>query len=120
MSIMILFICNDIAGFKIIKQIYYLYNQEGLCILAIMLFLATAAQSVDIVNHSISKIFVNAHDLDAYYIHLFYTHFLNGFSANTKHLYTICTMLNQRRGADVVQMLYKCFVFAGLGLTLNP
>ena len=35
--------------------------------------------------------------------------------ANTKHLYSICTMLDQRRRrwADVVQMLYKCFVFAG-------
>ena len=36
--------------------------------------------------------------------------------ANTKHLYNICTMLDQRkrRWADVVQMLYKCFVFAGI------
>ena len=36
--------------------------------------------------------------------------------ANTKHLYNICTMLDQRRRrwADVVQMLYKCFVFAGM------
>ena len=35
--------------------------------------------------------------------------------ANTKHLYNICTMLDQRRRrwSDVVQMLYKCFVFAG-------
>ena len=37
---------------------------------------------------------------------------------NIKHLYNICTMLDQRqRGwAVVVQMLYmyKCFVFAGL------
>ena len=34
---------------------------------------------------------------------------------NTKHLYSICTMLDQRlrRWSDVVQMLYKCFVFAG-------
>ena len=33
---------------------------------------------------------------------------------NTKHLYNICTMLDQRRSrcADVVQMLYTCFVFA--------
>ena len=33
---------------------------------------------------------------------------------NTKHLYNICTMLDQRRRrwADVVQMLYICFVFA--------
>ena len=35
---------------------------------------------------------------------------------NTKHLYNICRMLDQRRRrwADVVQMLYKCFVFAGM------
>ena len=34
---------------------------------------------------------------------------------NTKHLYNIWTMLDQRgrRLAVVVQMLYKCFVFAG-------
>ena len=34
---------------------------------------------------------------------------------NTKHLYNICTMLGQRRRRwpNVVQMLYKCFVFAG-------
>ena len=33
----------------------------------------------------------------------------------TKHLYNISTMLDQRRRrlADVVQMLYKCVVFAG-------
>ena len=30
---------------------------------------------------------------------------------NTKHLYNICTM-RRRRSAGVVQMLYKCFVFA--------
>ena len=31
------------------------------------------------------------------------------------HLYNICTMLDQRRRrwADMVQMLYKCFVYAG-------
>ena len=36
--------------------------------------------------------------------------------ANTEHLYNICTMLDQRRRrwADIVQMLYKCFVFAGM------
>ena len=35
---------------------------------------------------------------------------------NTKHLRNICTMLDQRqrRWAGVVQMLCKCFVFAGL------
>ena len=34
---------------------------------------------------------------------------------NTKHLHDICTMLVQRRRrwAEVVKMLYKCFVFAG-------
>ena len=32
--------------------------------------------------------------------------------ANTKPLYNICTMLDQRR-AGVVQMFYKCFVFSG-------
>ena len=33
---------------------------------------------------------------------------------NTKHLYNICTMLDQRRRhwINVVQMLYKCFVFS--------
>ena len=36
-------------------------------------------------------------------------------AANTKHLYNIYTMLDQRRRrwADVVYMLYKCFVFSG-------
>ena len=35
---------------------------------------------------------------------------------NTKHLFNICTMLDQRqnRWADVVQMLCKCFVFTGI------
>ena len=43
-------------------------------------------------------------------------HFIFTYSENTKHLYNICTMLDQRRRrwADVVQMLYKCFVFAGI------
>ena len=38
---------------------------------------------------------------------------------NTKHLYNICTMLVQRRRrwTDVVQMLYKCFLFAGYDIT---
>ena len=38
-----------------------------------------------------------------------------GFPVNTKHLYNIRTMLGQRRRrwADVVQMLYKCFVLTG-------
>ena len=37
------------------------------------------------------------------------------FPVSTKHLYNICTMLDQRRRswADVVQMLYKYFVFTG-------
>ena len=37
-------------------------------------------------------------------------------AANTNHLYDICTMLDQRRRrwADVVEMLYDCFVFAGM------
>ena len=37
------------------------------------------------------------------------------YPANTKHLYNICAMFDQprRRWADVVQMLYKWFVFAG-------
>ena len=40
---------------------------------------------------------------------------------NTKHLYNICTMLDQRRRqwANVVRMLYKCFVFAGY-LLMTP
>ena len=34
--------------------------------------------------------------------------------ANTKHLYNICTTSAQRRRrwSNIVQMLYKCFVFA--------
>ena len=34
---------------------------------------------------------------------------------NTKHLYNICAMSDQRRRRwdDVAQMLYKCFVLAG-------
>ena len=41
---------------------------------------------------------------------------LRVFPANTKQLYSICTMLDQRRRRwpDVVQMLYPCFVFAGM------
>ena len=36
---------------------------------------------------------------------------------NTKHLYNIYTMLNQRRKrwANVVQMLYKCLCLLGRG-----
>ena len=35
------------------------------------------------------------------------------YPVNTKHLYNMCTMLDQRlrRGADVVQMIYACFLF---------
>ena len=38
------------------------------------------------------------------------------YNGKHKHLYNICTMLDQRRRrwAAVVQMLYKCFVFAGI------
>ena len=38
------------------------------------------------------------------------------YPVNTKHLYNICTTLDKRRRrwADVVQMLYKCFLFAGM------
>ena len=41
--------------------------------------------------------------------------FAGAYPANTKYLYNIFIMLDQRRRrwADVVQMLYKCFVFAG-------
>ena len=41
--------------------------------------------------------------------------FTAAIPANTKHLCNIYTMLDQRRRrcADVVQMLYKSFVFAG-------
>ena len=37
------------------------------------------------------------------------------FLANTKHLYNICTMLDQRRRrwADVVQMVYRCLCLLG-------
>ena len=42
--------------------------------------------------------------------------------ANTKHLYSICTMLYRRlrRWSYIVQMLYKCFVFAGITFTPPP
>ena len=37
------------------------------------------------------------------------------YPVNAKHWYNSCTMLDyrRRRWADVVQMLYKCFVFVG-------
>ena len=40
--------------------------------------------------------------------------------ANTKYLYDICTTPAQRlrRWSNIVQMLYKCFVFAGQRLLL--
>ena len=40
------------------------------------------------------------------------------YPVNTKHLYNVCAMLDQRRRrwADVVQMLYKYFVLAGFAL----
>ena len=42
----------------------------------------------------------------------------NPIRVNTKHLYDICRMLDQRgrRWADVGQMLYKCFGFVGMHL----
>ena len=45
--------------------------------------------------------------------------------ANTKHLYNICTTSAQRlrRWSNIVQMLYKCFVFSGVMVnfvTINP
>ena len=44
------------------------------------------------------------------------------FQANAKHLHSIYTMLDQRRRrwAEVVQMLCKCFVFAGLTISYLP
>ena len=41
---------------------------------------------------------------------------LNHIPGNTNHLYKICTTLAQRfwRWTNIVQMLYKCFVFAGI------
>ena len=43
---------------------------------------------------------------------------VNSSPVNTKHLYNIWTKLDQRwkRWADFVQMLHKCFVFAGLAI----
>ena len=43
------------------------------------------------------------------------------FPVNTKHLNNVCTMFGQRgkRWADVVQMLCKCFVFAGMASYLT-
>ena len=40
---------------------------------------------------------------------------------NTKHLHNICTTSAQRlrRWADVVQILYECFVFTGTDHILN-
>ena len=40
---------------------------------------------------------------------------INYYPVNTKHLYSIYTMLDQRRRrwVNAVQMLYKCFAFAG-------
>ena len=49
------------------------------------------------------------------YINIYIFH---GIQANTKHLYNICTTPAQRlqRWPNIVQMLYKCFVFAWMGL----
>ena len=48
------------------------------------------------------------------------TQFFFPVLVNTKLVYNICTMLDERRKrwAAVVQMLYKGFVFAGLGLNM--
>ena len=42
--------------------------------------------------------------------------YIIAFPGNTKHLSNICTMYAQRlrRWSNIVQMLYKCFVFTGL------
>ena len=49
------------------------------------------------------------------------THGGTGIPANTKHLYNICTMLDQRRRrwADVVHILYKWSMFAGMVDTID-
>ena len=41
--------------------------------------------------------------------------YFSGHPVNTKYLYNICTMLDQRRRrwTSVVHMLYESFVFAG-------
>ena len=43
------------------------------------------------------------------------------YPANTKHLYNICTMLDQRqrRWAGVVQMLYKMFCVCWVAVSNN-
>ena len=43
---------------------------------------------------------------------------IKGILANTKHLYDICTTSAQnfRRWSNIVQMLYKYFLFAGMVL----
>ena len=45
-----------------------------------------------------------------------FPHFSSYFSTSTTHLYNICTTPAQRlrRWPNIVQMLYKCLVFAGL------
>ena len=51
---------------------------------------------------------------DSLWNHATLDQFWRNAPANTKHLYNICTMSAQRyqRWADIVQMIYKCFVFA--------
>ena len=39
------------------------------------------------------------------------------YPANTQHLYNICTICGAT--SNVVQMLYKCFVFAGFKTKVN-
>ena len=45
----------------------------------------------------------------------------HSFPENTMYLLNICTMLDQRRRrwSNIVHMLYKCFVFAGLATLLH-
>ena len=43
---------------------------------------------------------------------IFYGFNVRPSPANTKHLYNICTTSAPRRWFNIVQMVYKCFVFA--------
>ena len=54
--------------------------------------------------------------VDMNYIHRPLQNPTKAIPVNTKKLYNICRMLDQRRRrwTDVAQMLYKCFVFAGM------
>ena len=74
----------------------------------------------EIQTHGIVMIVLVIHNLDGAHSndhnHQVLIRMLMCVPANTKHMYNICTMLDQRQGcwADDVQMLYKCFVFAGV------